>query len=344
MGLYQESGYVDVEWIRSQHLAWNFVVGGRGTGKTFTALSDNIKTGRKFMLMRRTQSQTDMINTPEFSPFKKINVHFGWNFMPAPITKYHAGIYTTEIVNDKIRPVGEPVGYTCALSTISNIRGFDGHDIEELLFDEFIPESHERPIRNEGAAFLNAYETINRNRELEGQEPLRALCLANANDLKNPIFMEMGLVEIAARMCKKHQEIYINREKSVGIFMLQDSPISKKKASTSLYKASSEDSKFQKMALSNIFDYSEAAIESRNLNEFIPVVAIGEVCIYKHKSRYEYYVTTHRRGKFEVYEDSEIEIRRLRRDYRHIIQAYLDAHMVFEKVLHELLFQKYFID
>jgi hypothetical protein len=41
-----------------------------------------------------------------------------------------------------------PIGYTCALSTLSNMRGFDASDIQLLICDEFIPEKHERLLKN----------------------------------------------------------------------------------------------------------------------------------------------------------------------------------------------------
>ena len=94
-------------------------------------------------------------------------------------------------------------GYTSALSTFSNLRGFDGSNIKILLYDEFIPERHERLIKNEADAFFNVYETINRNRELQGGPPLIALCLSNSNSLASPIFTALNLVKTLERMHNK---------------------------------------------------------------------------------------------------------------------------------------------
>ena len=90
-----------------------------------------------------------------------------------------------------------------ALSTISNVRGFDATDRDVLIYDEFIPERHERPIKDEATAFFNAIETIQRNRELEGKDPLTVLCLANANELANPLFIELKLVKRAMALIRK---------------------------------------------------------------------------------------------------------------------------------------------
>jgi hypothetical protein len=164
-----------------------------------TVIEDEIK----FIYMRRTQSQADLINKPEFSPFKSLNNDFGWKIGTDSISKYNAGFYQQIESDDRLVCTGAPLGFTAALSTISNIRGFDASDVELQIYDEFIPEKHERPIKNEGAAFLNAYETINRNRELKGRKPLQCICLANANDLANPIFMELRLVRKAEQMRRK---------------------------------------------------------------------------------------------------------------------------------------------
>lgn len=341
MALYMENGYVDIQWILDLGLPYNFVVGGRGSGKTFTALDTLDEDDIKFMLMRRTQTQTDMINKPEFSPFKKINSLTGKNIGTVTISKYNAAFYHMVDNGEKKLPEGEPIGYTCALSTIANMRGFDASDVKVLLYDEFIPESHERPLKNEGDAFLNAYETINRNRELEGEKPLQVLCLANANDLSNPIFVRLELVEIAYKMCKNRQEVFIDRDRGVGIFMLFNSPISKQKAGTALYKSTKRDS-FAKMALDNVFDYQDESVKSMPLKEYIPLLKVGEISIYEHKKRREYYVTQHAMHNCPTFGTTQIDLRRMIETYGYLISEYLELNVIFEKVVCEVLFKKYF--
>ena len=157
MGLYLPNGYVDIRWILAQCLPFNFLVGGRGTGKTYGALKVVVEDNIKFMLPRRTQAQIDFVTKSEFSPIKPINRDLGVDITAAKKTKYNTGFYADDS--------GDPIGYASALSTMSNLRGFDASDVQLWIFDEFIPERHERPIKNEGAAFLNAYETMNRNLE-----------------------------------------------------------------------------------------------------------------------------------------------------------------------------------
>ena len=338
MKLYQDSGYVNIRGILGEKLPFNFVVGGRATGKTYTSLQTVVEDDIIFMYMRRTQAQADLINKPEFTPFKSLNRDRKWDIVSSPITKYNAGFYKGE----DGKPVGEPIGYTCALSTISNTRGFDAQDVKLLIYDEFIPEKHERPIKNEGAAFLNAYETINRNRELNGNPPMQVICLANANDLSNPLFLELGIVRKAEQMRRKGQEISIDKKRGIGIFMLTESPISNAKRNTALYKLTSG-SEFEKMSIENDFaerDYRNIIV--RPLVEYRPIVAVGEICIYAHKSTNRLYVSTHRTGSPPTFTSGYADLRRFSRSYMWIWWEYMENKVEFEEILCEILLTKYY--
>ena len=210
MKLYQESGYVNMGAIFDLGLPFNFIVGGRGTGKTYTALKECVERNEVFFFLRRTQAQTDLVSKSEFSPFKKLNSDLGWNIKTAPISKNNAAFFQADADG---QVTGNPIGYTGALSTMANIRGFDSSEVVRILYDEFIPELHEKPIKNEGAAFLNAYETINRNRELQGQKPVQVVCMANANTMSNALFLELGLVRVADKMLRDGREIFIDKKR-----------------------------------------------------------------------------------------------------------------------------------
>lgn len=338
MKLYQENGYLNIKGIIAQGLPFNFVVGGRGTGKTYTSLQTVIDERICFMFMRRTQAQADLINKPEFSPFKTLNRDNNWNIISKPISKYNAGFYNMQEENESLLPIG----YTCALSTVSNIRGFDAQDVTMMIYDEFIPERHERPIKNEGSAFLNAYETINRNRELQGKPPLQVLCLANANDLSNPIFLELGIVKKAENMARKGQEFSIDKNRGIGIFLLKDSPISSMKRNTALYKLTSG-SEFERMSIDNTFtevDYANIAV--RPLVEYRPIVAVGEICIYAHKNNNKLYVSTHCTGSPSRYSSGENDLSRFAKAYSWIWGEYMKNNVEFEEILCEILLTKYF--
>ena len=330
--IYLPSGYLNIRGILSYNCTFNFIVGVRATGKTYGALSTVLDDHIKFMLMRRTQAQADLINKPDFSPFKPVCDDKHIEITTASVSKYNAKF----VLDD------ETIGYTCALSTIANMRGFDASDVKLLIYDEFIPERHERPIKSEGAAFLNAYETINRNRELKGKRPLTVLCLANAFDIANPIFLELGLVGIAEKMKQNGRELYIDRDKSILILLPDSNKIMKQKNETALYKLT-EGSEFKAMALNNDFIYNPTEnIKSLPLREFNPVVTVGEITIYKHKSKRLYYVSEHRTGNPPTFTTDEIGLKRYIKNYgMRFYRLYMQNCFKFENMLTKSLFELY---
>ena len=336
MKIYDESGYVNVRGILDEGYPFNFLIGGRGTGKTYTSLKVAKEDGRKFMLMRRTQTQADLISKPEFSVFKPLNADLGWNVMVKSISKYNSMFY---------EPFGEEgetqIGYTCALSTISNMRGFDASDIQLLIYDEFIPEKHERLLKNEADALFNAYETMNRNRELKGAAPIQMVCLANANDITNPVFENLKLIRIADKMQKGNNDRWTDERRGIQLIMLHRSPISRKKANTVLYSLT-EGSDFSNMALDNDFNVDRLHVKPRPLSEYTPVCSIGELCIYRHKSELRLYASTHLSGVFNTrFTLSDTDRLHYQRMYRSHWDMYIGRKIDFEDVLAEKLFIKY---
>jgi hypothetical protein len=241
---------------------------------------------RRFMLMRRTQSQADLISKPEFSVFKPLNNDLGWNVMVRSISKYNAMFYEPDA-----EEIAHPIGYTCALSTISNMRGFDASDIQLLIYDEFIPEKHERPIPHEGDAFLNVLETINRNRELQGRGPIKVIMLSNANKLDSPLWQAIGSLQPLDRMVRRGQSWCRFYNGDLEIFRYMDSPISEKKKNTALYRLSNSED-FSRMSLDNAFSAETYYnVCSKPLGEYRPIASTQGITVFRHKSRREYYIT-----------------------------------------------------
>ena len=337
MRIFRDDGYLDVESIAGS-ATYIFMVLARGTGKTFGTLKYAIDSGQKFIYMRRTQTQADMIRTDEMSPFVSLYRELGddYLFRLKAVAKNVTGIYRVKGEELELR------GYIMALSTISNVRGFDTSDCSLLIYDEFIGEKHEKPIRNEGMAFMNALETVGRNRELKGLPPLKVICMANSNDLASPLFIELGLVRHAEKMIRKGIEAMKIPDRDIMLIIAGHSPISAKKAQTSLYRMAG-DSAFSQMAIENSFslEFTEM-VESRSLKEYKPLVQVGEICIYQHKSRLLYYVTDHISGHPDRYGSSEIDIRRFANNYYWLKISYFNRHIYFESFVLQVLFERYF--
>ena len=335
MSLFLDNGFVNMPRLFASRLPFIFVVGGRGTGKTYGALEYVRKQaldGKKFIYMRRTQDQVDKISQDDFSPFKSVDELTGT-------------ITTVQKMSGKTfsfidAPSDKTLGYCFALSTFAKMRGFDASDVATLVFDEFIPEKHERQIKNEAEAFFNAVETINRNRELTGGEPLQCVLLSNANNMGNPLFLELGLVSRATKMLSKGVDTYRDEKRGLMLVIIQNSPISEAKKQTALYKLT-KGSSFQKMAIDNDFDEQCSNLRHAPLKELRPLVGVGEITIYTHKSENWLYVSTHRTGSPSTFGSSIAELNRFRLQYMWVWEAYMMRRVYFEEYLCELLLSKY---
>lgn len=313
MLLYDEQGHLNFRAIRDLPQPFVIVVGGRGTGKTFGALLTSVEDHVFFAFMRRKQTQLDIISKPEFSPMKPVCRFTGWQITTAPIAKGLSGYYRYEVENERQKLTGAPIGLNVALSTVANIRGFDASEIRLLIYDEAIPEKGETPLPHEYDKLMNCYETINRNRELEGNPPLKLVCLANANKQTAPILEGLRLVDVLDRMDQKGQSVYFDNRRGLALIKLRDSAISAAKADTALYRLTAG-SAFADMAIGNSFAYEDRGrIRSLPLREFIPVAFVGELALYQHKSSPMLYVSFHRSGSAQTYGTTETELMRFRR-------------------------------
>lgn len=335
---------MDAPAIMAGALTFNIIVGGRGTGKTFGFLEQlRLDNPRPFLLMRRTQVQADLISNPRFSPLLALDRVRGCHTLTKKINKYIGGIYEAEVNKDgTMEAYGPPLGYTAALSSIHNVRGYSA-DVDDIIFDEFNPEKGERQtISDEFNSFRNAYETLNRNRELEGRDPIRVWMLSNSNTLGNPYFIGLRIVEQVDKMIRKGQEVWKDPERGLMVVNLAASPISEKKAATALYRLTGPD-EFTGMALGNEFSQeARSRTGSIPLRELIPLVQIGELQIYRHKGGRELYGSLHRSGAPEIFTTDDAGVARFRAKYGWLWEYYMEDQIIWQTYLPELLFRKFF--
>ena len=107
------------------------------------------------------------------------------------------------------------------------------------------------------------------------------------------------------------------------LLFLDNSPISKAKAGTALYRAAGESS-FASMSLGNQFkDANDNTLGSAPLRELSPIVAVGDICIYRHKGNRLWYVNTHVSGAPKTFDSGDVELHRFRNSYIWLWRAYL---------------------
>ena len=264
-------------------------IGARGIGKTYGCLKELYMRKIPFLYCRRTQAQLDETTSKSLNPYNRIAEDIGVNIVTDRIGKHSVGFYDAVMENGKAIRAENPFAIGIALSTFSTIRGMSAETFDVLLFDEIIPERHERKIQNEGIAFLNMLESLNRNRELTGRKPIHVILLSNSNTINSQILDSIGCLREIDKMARSGKERSIIKNGLIEIIIYKDSPISEEKAKTALYQVSNNEN-FSDMALSNKFSCSDyELVRNRPLQEYYPIVSYGNCTVYRHKSKTEYY-------------------------------------------------------
>ena len=267
MNLYNDLGYLNIPEIAA-HDSWlKVIIGARQIGKTYGTLLWHLQQNIPHILLRRTTDELAMIQGTEMNPYK--------SFEPEYKTAiFKAGKFLT--INDydengaKLMPAR---GLVLSLAQIAHVRGFNGSDYNSIIFDEFIPEKHVHRFRSEGDALLNAYTTVNGNRELQGRPPCSLWLLANSNDINNSILEALNLTDDVLKMRAKGWE-YLARP---GIIIVQPSSrrIIDQRKDTALMKLINKDSAFYGMAIKNDFSYDASPlISQRSTKHMTPLLGL----------------------------------------------------------------------
>ena len=251
----------------------NFIIGGRGIGKTYGTLDYIIGKNAPFIYLRNTDTQLQECSTAFGNPFKRWNLDHEKDYQIITQRK-HSMIYDCTDPDRKILR-----GYAVSLSTFDNLRGVDLSDVRYVIFDEF---TEKRTLAfNQFETFANFYETVSRNRELMGEDPLQVFLLSNAQKLGNPILAGYGIIPIIEQMIKSEKEEYYNDLLYVS---LPRSEVSEAKRNTVNYKLT-EGTQYYQEALENMFAHdSFADIKKLPVREYIPIVRIDDLYLWKHKA------------------------------------------------------------
>lgn len=268
--------FFDIASYEKDLEALSIIIGGRGIGKTYSALSYLIENKKRFIYMRNTKTQIGESATDFGNPFKRLNKDKNWNIHIYP-EKEHFNI----IDDDN----GENLGYACPLSIFKNYRGADLSDVDYVLFDEFIETG--TLLFDQFKCFTNMRETVGRNRELLGEPPLYCILLSNSQSLTNPILAGYNLIPEIEGMIKSGQRKF---KRKALLLLLPKSEISELKKNTSTY-IGLENTKIYKENIENVFaNDSFYGVVKRNIKEYKPVCKIDDMYLYVHKSNYKKYV------------------------------------------------------
>lgn len=293
--------FISIREYSHDNYPFEAFLGGRGTGKTYSAIdcliTDYEEKKSKSVWMRRTEREFEMLCDSRtrgegVNMFKSYNENNDRKFGMVPIQQKIAGIYEREWGEDgKLKIISECYGYFVPMSGIATIRGIDFTDCDSMYYDEFIPEKHVNKMKGEGDAFLNAIETIARNRELLGKPPLKVYMLSNSNTIQNAIFMKLNIVEEIERnyIRGKRMDIYF-KDRGLAIHMLPPTKkFKEQKAKTALYKLA-KGTDFSEMALENKFAYDDFSLVGwQNVKGMKPICQIDDAYVWANNR--EAYIT-----------------------------------------------------
>lgn len=342
MQLYDKNGWIESSLIVHNKAAFVLAIGGRGIGKSYGVLKRLYEEKIPFIYMRRTLSQLEAVTVPALSPFNQINADCGYKVVITKNSKYTVGFYDgVETKEGRLTADGECFGLGIALSTFASVRGLSAEKYDVLLFDEIIPERHEKKLKEEDLAFANALESLNRNRELAGRSPLKVIMLSNSNTLNSRIIAAIGCTDIVDTMARRHQTYKEVNNGDIAIIRYEDSPISQKKADTALYRVI-KNKDFQSMALDNEFaeaDYEHVA--QRPLQEYKILCSVGDCTICRHKSKPEYYVIAGVKAQ-ERYSMLPIDKEAFQHKFFYVYGAWQNKRVFFQSATAKLEFERGF--
>lgn len=336
MRLYLKSGYLDVPHVAEvadrNNISIIIIIGKRQIGKTYGVLKFMLDEQKRFILLRSVMAEMDMLKHNVASPFDAIKGYSGHVVFESETQ------YTANIVRINETEEGEEktnIGMLSALSAIGRVRGINGRQFSDVVYDEFIPESHLLKVKNGGDAFLNMYTTIAGNREIEGEKPLRVWLLANSNNLDNDILNALNITSVVEKMSLRGEESRILKDRGIMVILPDSQLITEKRKKGALYRAIGGDSKFSQMAYENAFAYNDYTdVGTKPLQEYKPLILVtGGFTIYLHKSDKTLYVCqmldSNARHK---YTQSDYDRMKFTRDYPEIKAAYLRGRFTFSNM------------
>ena len=182
--------------------AWlYFVWSKRGPGKTYSALWLCYHSDIKFIYMKRTDKDVNLIlsnNDLDFdaSPYKDLKLDKNLKVVGVKIDDGIGGFYEAD-------EEGNPKKLLCYVLSFNKVqayKGFGFSDCEFIIFDEVIPQKGERVKRSEGENLLDLYMTVSRDRQKRGRRPLKMLLFCNAEEISTPVTKELEIIDDIADM------------------------------------------------------------------------------------------------------------------------------------------------
>lgn len=344
MRLYTSDGWLDIPHVANvadrNNISFIVIIGKRQVGKTYGVLKFMLDTDKRFILLRGMRTELEVLERNVNSPFESIHGYEN-RILFERETEYTASMIRLDKDVDG-NEIKTRIGMGAALANIARVRGMNGKLYSDVVYDEFIPESHLLKVRHGDDAFNNMYTTIAGNRELEGLPPLRVWLLANSNNLDSDILKALHITDVVERMSLRGEESRILNDRGIMILLPDSTQITEMRKKTALYRAIGGESKFSQMAYDNKFAYNDYSdVAQLPLQEYNPIIGLGNIVIHLHKSNKTLYVTGAMRYKpRHVYPDTDYGRMVFQKEAGDVRAAFLRGRMTFQN----MTVKNYFLD
>lgn len=171
--------------LLSRNGLFNFVLGARGTGKTFEFKKWAIKSDKQTVWVRRYQEDIDKLQTKFLGDLYQEN-----------IISPEDDIY---IKNGTLYIGGIEKIFFIALSTSQRNKSQSFGGVDKIIYDEvFEGVGNRKYLPNEVDILLELYETVNRLR-VDGRRDCRVFLLSNKTTFVNPYFTYWNILPFSER-------------------------------------------------------------------------------------------------------------------------------------------------
>ena len=157
--------HYNIDNIDKENANYNIIYGEKSNGKSYQvkhkkAVEKYLKTGRRFILMRRWESDLSATYIEKY--FSDIDIQKLTDNKYQCITMYRKELYLTKITKEFKKIRGEKIGYAIPLSLEQRYSSASFLDVDDIIFEEFM--SRGIYIAHEPDKLQTFYSTVDRKR------------------------------------------------------------------------------------------------------------------------------------------------------------------------------------
>lgn len=184
--------HYNIDNIDKENANFNLIYGEKSNGKSYQvkhkkAIEKYLKTGRRFILMRRWDS--DLTSSWIESYFSDVDIQKLTNNKYNCVTKFRNELYLTTITEEFKKKRGEKIGYAIPISLEQRYSSASFLDVDDIIVEEFM--SRGMYIVNEPTKLMTFYSTVDRKRGTT-----KLWLVGNTVSRICPYLAEWGLVDI----------------------------------------------------------------------------------------------------------------------------------------------------